>query len=91
MRQSATTAGLNGFHLAACLGFVVEVRPEPAFDALEVHLLSQMIIERLVAANFPDGKVFRVLVRKVQPAHTRPGSHGAAFGQFDADAGLDIE
>ncbi len=40
------------------LGVVIQIRRKPAFDLGEVHAFAQMIINHLIAPEFPDRKVF---------------------------------
>src|SRR5207245_950439 len=71
--------------------FVVQIRPEPAFNLLQAHPFAEMIVQHLVASDFTHGEIPRLRMREVESAHTRPRPHGATFGELDPRVFLNVE
>src|SRR6185437_16488453 len=70
---------------------VIQVMSQPAFGVLQSDAFAQVIIQQLIAAQFADGEIFRIRMRKIKPAHAAPGPHGEAFGNLNAGVFLDVE
>src|SRR5438045_1181535 len=70
---------------------VIEIRPKPPLDFLERHSLAQVIVKHLIAADFADGKIFRLRMRKIESADTAAGPHCKILREDDPGVFLHIE
>src|ERR1700736_4373930 len=50
------------------LRYIIQIGPQPALKFFERHTFPPLIIKHLVTVNFPNAKVFRFWMPKIEPA-----------------------
>ena len=72
-------------------GRVIQPRAEPALGLGEGQAFALRVVGDLILAEFADGKVARLRVRKIEAAHTAAGPHRVALGELDAGLRFRVE
>src|SRR6185437_1651614 len=83
--------GLRVLVLAQWIRIVIEVGGEPALDFAEFHAFAAVIVLGLIAADFADGEVARLWMRKIDAANRSGRIHSEIFSEANADVFFGVE
>src|SRR5205814_5985170 len=73
------------------LGFVGQIRHQPAFDFRLRHAFALGVAFNLIASDEIDGEVAGFGVGEVKTADAGAGPHGVGFGELDTCGLFDVE
>jgi len=81
--QPSARQTFGGYEVIALPGRLAQIRREPFFHGGYGFASPGRVINRLIASDLPDAEIFRIRMRKIQPAHAGARMHRKRLRQPD--------